>query len=432
MKGLDFARVLVVDDDQDEASGMIAALRSQGIAVLYYTGAREELPREHFSGVRLAVLDLDLTGQSGIADAPNVVAPTAEVLAKLIDDKNGPYLALAWTKHPELLEALRVALTERGIPPVDLLPFEKSASKGADGKWDSAKISTDLENRRRASHPFQLLVEWEDAAYRSAVTTVLSMFGSGPTSPEVVGALGSASRASSATPSDLIGGIGEFLARFQADQLEAHLASVAADEGLIKRVRDGSQKPVDEQLRAKLNGKLLFALGRPGGSPGSIYSIETLKDAMEAPTWWPDASAVVKDFDHSGEWAKKIAESGQEPKGFAIEVTPACDEFRDRAVGRFVAGVALDSTKLSGKQREDLVKQCRHQSESIMLMPLIAAPWMFPEQPAALLWMARLYFTVPLPLVKPLAPVARLRHDALADVQDWLAGHANRPGFLSV
>ena len=62
------------------------------------------MPAQPLSGIRLAFLDMDIIG-AGV-DPKSKVAALANCMRRVIDRNNGPYVAIAWTKHPELVEEL--------------------------------------------------------------------------------------------------------------------------------------------------------------------------------------------------------------------------------------------------------------------------------------------------------------------------------------
>ena len=101
MDGLKTSRVLVLDDDINEARPFMEALAKRSIGWVYYPGDDEsKLPSEdgRLTGIRLAALDLDL-GVGG--EAGPVIEVLVRNLNSLVHEKNGPYLAIAWTSKDD-------------------------------------------------------------------------------------------------------------------------------------------------------------------------------------------------------------------------------------------------------------------------------------------------------------------------------------------
>ena len=96
MDGLRIARVLVLDNEIDEAKPFMEALAKRGVGATYFSGDVEKLPcpNQKLTGIRLAVLDLDLTGER---EAKAAIGTLLQSVNAIIGRDNGPYLAIAWT-----------------------------------------------------------------------------------------------------------------------------------------------------------------------------------------------------------------------------------------------------------------------------------------------------------------------------------------------
>src|SRR4030042_3927052 len=123
-------RVVIIDDKvKEEGLPLIKALTRINVPTIYFTGKLEELPGEPLKGIRVVFLDIVLgtDGQS----AKTQVSTAVNVLKRIIDINNGPYLLIAWTKNKEHLENIKDALSDR--PPICVLDLEKSSCKNRDG-----------------------------------------------------------------------------------------------------------------------------------------------------------------------------------------------------------------------------------------------------------------------------------------------------------
>ena len=69
MIGLKGTRVVVVDDEASDALPVLKAFAQKGVPCAFFDGSLEGLPEENeqLSGVRLAILDMDLVGV-GVSD----------------------------------------------------------------------------------------------------------------------------------------------------------------------------------------------------------------------------------------------------------------------------------------------------------------------------------------------------------------------------
>lgn len=102
MKSLHGARVLIIDDQDDDALPVLKALSGMGIPSTYINPSSQDLPfsSTQLSGVRLAILDMDLVG--GGVDNKSKVSTLVTTLRSILSPDNGPYSAIIWTQHPEL------------------------------------------------------------------------------------------------------------------------------------------------------------------------------------------------------------------------------------------------------------------------------------------------------------------------------------------
>ena len=127
MDGLRTTRVLVVDDQRKEAEIIIDVLASVGIGALYYSEKVKSHPKQPLTGIRLAALDMNLENLP-TANAVAATASTLSVLSNLISKNNGPYIAIAWTKHEELVEEFRARAATLPCPTIAVVSLIKPKS----------------------------------------------------------------------------------------------------------------------------------------------------------------------------------------------------------------------------------------------------------------------------------------------------------------
>ena len=91
------ARVAIVDNVYGEVEGLMEALASKGVPVVYYQG-QKKFPKLPLSGIRLLFLDLELDGLEGQSDKAKTATAAANA-STLIAPGNGPVVIVLWTKH---------------------------------------------------------------------------------------------------------------------------------------------------------------------------------------------------------------------------------------------------------------------------------------------------------------------------------------------
>ena len=205
----------------------------------------------------------------------------------------------------------------------------------------------------------------------------------------------------------------------QLDTIESHISSLQDETvGTLMEPLGATNSSDDVDLKAKLNYRLLCTASNPRTAPGNVYLSETVCPLQN---WlFPTVHDLV------GEMAERSKEQQLKDAGcvaIALEVTPLCDYRRSRLL-RFVCGLALPyhdrrlAKRPTGFLRTD------------------GAPIAFESGGLAgtklLVWNSRWMVTVPSAMARAQASLFRLRHAPLIDIQSWLAGQQNRPGYLSI
>ena len=116
-------KVLVIDDQIEEAMPLLNILGKKGVPTMYYSGNLTELPESPFNEIRLVFCDLKY---NAAPDAKSVASNVLSILKSLISPKNGPYILLAWSAHgADYLEELQKTLEEAKIKPEFILQLDK-------------------------------------------------------------------------------------------------------------------------------------------------------------------------------------------------------------------------------------------------------------------------------------------------------------------
>lgn len=116
-------KVLVIDDQIEEAMPLLNLLGKKGVPAMYYSGSLSELPESPFNEIRLVFCDLKY---NVAPDAKSVASNVLSILKSLISEKNGPYILLVWSAHgADYLEELQKTLEETQIKPEFILQLDK-------------------------------------------------------------------------------------------------------------------------------------------------------------------------------------------------------------------------------------------------------------------------------------------------------------------
>jgi hypothetical protein len=438
--GICGARVVVVDDDESEALPIIKAFARRQIPAAFFDGGRRGLPRKNdrLKGVRLAVLDMDVVG-GGVPDATKLAA-LAKLVASILSPYNGPYVVLAWTKHPELSQQFEDYLFRiAGFPrPVLTVTLEKAACKTANDKFDIACITRRIEQALEDVHPFMLLQAWEGRAFDAAtdVTNALSEIAAAGAADyaawrrawrtqllQLMYALASAVAEQNLDNDSCLAAFYEALNPLHADRLESNSMELAtrfaphAADILAARGDPGIEK------LAKMNTMLHIAFDNlQSSSAGNIYRFLS----GHKPKWVPSASDLLNDLLEPLQQEERMRQRKDEVLAVSlpllVEVSPICDHAqRNVRIPRFVAGVVIPIVHANTLKKSG--------GFNWRFGPIyLDRPLMAPGQYYIVL-SARHLVTHVLTTSDSFRPSARLRSEALNDLFAWLFHHASRPGI---
>ena len=117
-------KVLIIDDNINEALPLMKMLSKNKVPSMYFDGKVEDFPDEPFTGIRIVFLDLRF---STVTSDKDVISNVIQILKKLIDNKNGPFILLVWSKHEdEYYPLLCDEINKNGIYPEFIIQLTKS------------------------------------------------------------------------------------------------------------------------------------------------------------------------------------------------------------------------------------------------------------------------------------------------------------------
>jgi hypothetical protein len=461
MNVLKTARVVVVDDDQNEASTLVLALARLGIGAWHFNGDEDQLPIRPLEGVRLVFLDLRLASNGPSMELKQVLPHTLAVLERIVGESKGAVGIVYWTKNEEDIEEFEKRLGE------DLPKFKASFIQRIEDKLDfveratTAEGLTALSDHLKKLHPpsgARLLLEWEQAVHdaASATTNLLAAVSNGGGNEalqKVLGALVSCTGASEGIDaSRAVSKLFEALNPIQFDQLEQlsvqRKSSGDHADALLQEVSSGGT--LLDGVMETINSILLTARcsdGDPDFQPGAVF-VRNRTLGIRCPHHHCDLRndalcqemLKLEDDTEIKALRKQARENTQEgPKleidisnrkevlakscrAVLVEVTPACDFSNKRSTTRFVGGLLIP---------EEFVKLIKKPAQFIKEIELMTIPELGGNWKLAI--NSRYVFGVTFPLERLQSrPLFRLRSPVVVDVLAWLAGQSSRPGYMSL
>ncbi len=429
MNGLLGARVVIVDDDEDDALPVIKALARKGISAAFFDGTISELPQrtKPLCGIRLAILDMDILGGGGISEKAKAAALVSR-LERIISPTNGPYVALLWTNQPELRDEFeKYSYASKNLPnPILTVLLTKAECKSATGKFRLSVVTQKLEDALAEAVPLQILQSWEEKCFgaATAVTNALAKLAEPNVATleewrdqwqsqllTLMHALAKAEMGTNLNADCCTEGLYDSLNPLHADRMESHGVTVGSPEILA------APAGTTMRQRAEVNTMLHLAFENLDRfSPGNIYVFP--KKTM--PEWIASNHQLAADLSNSGK-LKEVRKSGRR---ILIESSAICDHAQGNIrMHRLVTGLLMPADKhKSMKKKASFVFE---------LGPFhLKGPLSVKEGDYSFYFSARHEVTRGLAELKELKAVARLRTQALSDLQAWYSRQSARPGMV--
>jgi hypothetical protein len=437
MNGLAGARVIVVDDQESEALPILRAFAKKGVPIAFFDGNPEGLPTELLTGVRLAILDMDLIG-GGVPDRSKVSALVG-CLKGILKNDNGPFTVIAWTYHAELFNLFeRTVFSEKDLPkPILSLMLTKAECKDADGDFSLSVISHKLREALSEFSPLFFLQRWEGKCFQAAteVTNGLSTLVSPQTRNrtryrqdwkgqflQLLHAMAKAQVDQHLDPSTCLDAVYSSLGPLYADRMETHAVTLSSE--LDPQEILGALGDCGNEKKAKINTMLHLAFeGLERFTGGNIYMFPNKK----RPKWLPESRQLIEDFVQGKSGlpgtVTKINHLADINIPILIEINANCDHAQKNIrVSRFLFGLVLPANERS------------------KINPKAGFIWefgpLFLKGKRGIRGEYNIYFSsrhlisIKLESARRMSPFARLRGQALVDLQAWFARHAARPGMV--
>lgn len=449
MISLKGARVIVVDDDRSEAIPILHAFARKGIPAAFFDGTIGALPTKKYrlSGVRLAILDMDLIG-GGVPDKSKA-AHLVNYLGKILSVDNGPYAVLIWTKHQELRELFENYLQAAGnIPrPLFSVMITKRECKNKKGNFNLRVLSTRIEESLAEVSPLLFLQSWEEKCFTSAteVTNTLASLAAENAGDfttwrnnwksrllELMHAMAEAEAEKNLDCDSCLSGLYASLNPLHADRMESQCAELSISLGKYATEILQASADCGVPRKARVNTMLHLAFDKLDKfHPGNLYKVagkRKPKLILSKNQLIDDLAQLQKDSNKTPEENARIIadtknELASESTHVLIETSAACDHAqRNIRVARFIAGLLVPISKC---------KKMKRKTNFIWEFGPLSLNQPTAEKGQYYLFLsARHVETLNLNQAMNLKAIARLRSQALTDLQAWFNQHSNRPGVM--
>lgn len=315
----DLARVVIIDDREDEGNGIKLALETIKIPSLFYRiTSNRSLDDKLCKNIRLVFLDLifsDSRSTNAAQNAGNAISKLSRVV-----DKNGFYVLVIWSSHTteDVATAFRTQMDRQTdfAKPYAILALQKSDFRTTTGKFRIKSIISKINEQLSLLPSLQVFSDWERLATNSISNIAGSIAGrkSHDDLSKTINSLSEA-YAGKGKPKDIPqNALMAFNGIFSGAVSQQIMSNGFGN--LYKKIGTGT---LDDPERAKLNTVLMFTPDTHIG-PGSIFKIKGLGKSKKK-----FISAILdQDETTLGAAYGKIIP-------IAIEVTPLCNAAQKNA-----------------------------------------------------------------------------------------------------
>jgi len=422
-------RIVIIDDNINEAQPLINILSKRRIPFNYYSGTRATDFPDDPNENKFRVLFLDLNIFELNKDAKTVISSIDAILKKIIPDNPNPYLLIIWSKqNAEYQKALEEHFTHN-IPhkiPAKIIFLQKSNYFDyIDGQWVPQagcvqKIETDLFGNLGNISLLANLIAWENLVHKMSGETISEFSSFYPINPtwdknskaiiyrlakaivgnDDIAALNDEQKLAKAFIS-----INSFL----SDKVENEVEGLVL--GNIAAVNDNNIA-IPSSITSLINSKLHITtknLSINKFEQGNIYFLPNQDSLIERVIW-------QKKFK-----ARRDVLIDSIPQLLQLDITPVCDYSQNKEYVRTIFGVMLNA---------EFYTDCKGSEQYYYQTPT----FQINGQEKFILFDFRYLKTISKNDItqRNVVPVMKLRKEICTDIQSQLSNQVNRPGISNV
>ncbi|QOR76330.1 MAG: hypothetical protein IMW88_01830 [Thermoflavifilum sp.] len=433
-------RVVIIDDNKDEAIPLMNVLSRHCIPFTYFDGNKDNLPEKPVDNVRIIFLDIQLEGMEGVQNDKTKLSALENVIKKVIGDKPDLYIIIAWTKHDELINDIKSSLSPK---PFIILNLEKATCKNKNGEYNLSKINDNLIDAINKFGAFRFFIEWENIVHISSGKTV-----------NEISSIIALDDKWNQNINEILRILAEAYAGKQADnnfELNAMLAinNLLLDiiENRIQNSKNNTSSIINNQnvnltdinrIKGELNRRLLIANEQNKSViPGNVYDecpniikIYDLCDEDSLYEPFAESKGLKREdvIDKNKKIKKELKKEfhdffeklrddiKRQTKNVFLEVSPYCDYAQKKwKCNRILPGV------IWSEQYGNILKK----ADYIYRTPL----FLINDQLCFFVFDLRYLTSVSPNSLSNKTSLYRFRKELVVDIQSKIAGHINRPGI---
>lgn len=422
-------RIVIIDDNINEAQPLINILSKKRIPFNYYSGTRAGDFPDNPNENKFRVLFLDLNIFELNKDAKTVISSIDAILRAIIPDNPNPYLLIIWSKQSADYQKALEEHFVHNIPlkiPAKIIFLQKGNYFDYDnGQWVPQadcieRIENDLNGNLNSISLLGNLIAWENIVHNK-VNETLGEFSSfypidtnwDKNSKAVIYRL-----AKAIVGNDDIVGLNDeqrlakaFISinSFLSDKVETEVEGLTL--GNIAGVNDNNIT-IPSSITSSINSKLHISTKNfviNNFEQGNIYLLPNQDSLIEKVIW-------QKKFK-----ARRQVLIDSIPQLVQLDITPVCDYSQNKDYVRTIFGVMLNP---------EFYTDCKGTEHYYYLTPIMQIS----GQEKFILFDFRYVKTISKDEIiqRNVIPTLKIRKEICTDIQSQLSNQVNRPGISNV
>lgn len=418
---LNYGKVLVIDDKEDEARPILEFLEKEKIVSINFIGENLNYS-EKIEDVGLIFLDFVLTNDISLNDEKNISSNIINIFEKIILKENKPFFIIGWTKHSNIINKLYSDLKENKYRIIKIIDLNKSDFLNSDPNEQCKMISSKIELKFK-SELFLLIYYWNrciNSHSEKIINQVYDATNDNEKLPILIDMFSKAEKRN-CQENEKIKYFYKCMNRIFLENLNE---SMDIEKVLTKITESILSNQEKSSFKDKVKYNTILHIDTNQNSqnnsitPGAFIKVDDskIKEYIDIDKLNTQLLNNVKD---------KFKNDVQKSGSYICEITPECDFMEDEKIflKKFVY---CKLCEIEEYKKKDFFKGCLPQY--IKDFEIIE----YDNKEYLILIFLNSIITLSLEQVKTFSPLFRIKRELLNDIRSNVANHLNRPGHITL
>lgn len=420
---LNYGKVLVIDDKEDEAQPLLDFLKKEQIFSINFVGVNPNYSNK-VEDVGLIFLDFMLTDDIMLNDEKNISSYIINIFDKIIYKKNKPFFIIGWTKHSEISDRLYSDLKKNKYRIIKIIDLGKSEFLKNTDEKKLEMISSNME-RIFKSELFLLIYYWNRCINNHSekiINQIYDATNDNEKLPILINMFSEAEKRNCQEDEKTM----YFYKCLNRIFLENLNESMDTKIGLEKFSGSilATQEKSSFKDKVKYNTILQIDTNQNDSiTPGAFIKVDNsiIKEYIDIEKLYKQLLSNIKE-----KYKEKFENGCKKSDSYICEITPECDFMEDKKI--FLKKFVYCKLMCIEAENEkiDFFNVCL--SQYIKKSEIVE----YDNKQYLILIFLNSVVTLSLEQVQALKPLFRIKRELLNDIRSNVANHLNRPGHITL